>query len=129
MAFNDPISEMLTKIRNAQNAKLRFTDVFVSREKLNILKILKQKNFISDYLIDEAKKKIVIFLKYYKKTPVINGLKRISKPGVRKYVTCNKIPKVLGGLGVAIISTSKGVLDDRSAREEGVGGEVLCFVW
>ncbi|KPK33410.1 MAG: 30S ribosomal protein S8 [Chlamydiae bacterium SM23_39] len=129
MSFSDPISEMLTKIRNAQNAQLLFTDVFVSREKLGIVKILKEKNFISDYLVDEEKKKLVIFLKYLKRKAVINGLKRISKPGVRRYVTCDKIPLVLNGFGIAILSTSKGILDDISARKMGVGGEVLCFVW
>lgn len=130
MAFNDPIAELLTNIRNAKDAKRRFLDINKSREKINILKILKEKRVIDEFLISDEKRKIRIFLKYFKGgLPAINGLKRVSKPGLRKYVPCDKIPKVFDGLGFAILSTSKGILDDKTAKEKRVGGELLCFIW
>jgi small subunit ribosomal protein S8 len=130
MSFNDPIADLLTNIRNAKDAKKCFLDVNKSREKINILKILKEKRVIEEFLISDEKRKVRIFLKYFKGgISVINGLKRVSKPGLRKYVPCDEIPKVFDGLGFAILSTSKGILDDKTAREMRVGGELLCFIW
>lgn len=130
MAFNDPIAELLTKVRNAKNAKHRYVDISLSRVKLNIIKILKESGFVSEYLLDEKKGKIRVFLKYAKgRVSVINDLKRESRPGYRKYLGYQDIPVILGGLGIGIISTSKGILGDKEAREMKVGGEFLCSVW
>ena len=130
MTFNDPIAELLTKIRNAKNALHRFVYVRFSKEKLSIIEILKERKFIESFLIDEDKKEIKIYLKYSKdRESSIRDLKRISKPGGRKYVKNKDIPKVFGGKGIAIISTSKGILDDKKAAELKLGGELLCYVW
>ena len=130
MAFNDPIAELLTKLRNAQRAEHRFVDIYLSKIKKNILDILKQQGFIENYLLDEQRNKMRVFLRYNKsRKPIISGLKRVSKPGLRKYVGCNDIPMVLGGIGIAILSTSQGVMDGKQAREKQVGGELLCYVW
>ncbi len=130
MAFNDPIAEFLTTLRNAKDVQHRFVDVYLSNEKISIMKILKDRGFIANYLIDEKKRKARIFLHY---TParesIIQGLKRISKPGLRKYVQKDKIPHVFSGIGIAILSTSKGIIDDETARSMKVGGELLCLVW
>ncbi len=130
MSFNDPIAQLLTQIRNASQAKLRFTDVDVSKLKINVLKILKEKGFIQNYMVNDSLKKVRIFLKYKQdRNPVIRGLRRISSPGLRRYVASDSIPWVRSGIGLAIISTSKGLLDDATARKMRVGGEVLCYVW
>lgn len=130
MSFNDPIAQFLTEIRNAKNAKHLFIDINMSRMRIGIAKILQERGVISKFLLDEKKKKIRIFLKYYKNRRCqITNLKRISKPGCRKYVGYKNIPKVLGGFGFSILSTSKGILDDRTAKEMKVGGEVLCYIW
>jgi small subunit ribosomal protein S8 len=129
MSFNDPIAEMLTKIRNARAAKHRYVEISLSKEKLSIAKILKEEGFIDNFISSDQRRKVRIFLKYNDRKSVINGIKRISKPGLRRYVGHDKIPYVLGGIGTAIISTSKGVVCDRAARRLKVGGELLCLVW
>jgi small subunit ribosomal protein S8 len=130
MSFNDPIAELLTHIRNAQDTKLRYVDVSISKIKLKLVDILKKQGFIENYLVSNEKRKMRIFLRYTKaRKSVINGLKRISSPGFRKYIEYKKIPKVANGMGVAILSTSIGVIDGDTARKQKVGGEFLCKVW
>ena len=133
MHITDPIADMLTRIRNANTAKHDTVDVPSSKMKLAIANILLDEGYIAKYDIveDGSFKTIRITLKYGKdkNEKIISGLKRISKPGLRVYASKDKLPRVLGGLGVAIISTNKGVITDREAREAGVGGEVLAFVW
>ena len=133
MTTNDPIADMLTRIRNANTAKHDTVDVPASKMKLAIADILVDEGYIAKYdLVDNGNfKDIHITLKYDKdkNDRVISGLKRISKPGLRVYASTENIPKVLGGLGTAILSTNKGVVTDKEARKLGVGGEVLCFVW
>lgn len=127
----DVIADMLTRIRNANQRYLKTVEIPGSKMKLEIAKILKEEGFISNYKVttEEAKKKIVIDLKYKNKIRVIQGLKKISKPGLRVYAPANEIPQVLNGLGIAIVSTSKGIMTDKQARQNQVGGEVLAFVW
>ena len=133
MTMSDPIADMLTRIRNANTAKHDTVDVPASKMKLAIANILLDEGYIEKYDVieDGVFKTIHITLKYGadKNEKVITGLKRISKPGLRVYAASNELPKVLGGLGTAIISTNQGVLTDKEARRLGVGGEVLCFVW
>ena len=133
MNMSDPIADMLTRIRNANTAKHDTVDVPASKMKTAIAEILYNEGYIAKYDIveDGNFKTIHITLKYGadKNEKVISGLERISKPGLRFYVNSEEIPKVLGGLGVAIISTNKGVITDKEARKLGVGGEVLCFIW
>ena len=131
--MTDPIADMLTRIRNANTAKHDTVDVPSSKTKLAIAKILLDEGYIKSYeLVENGKfNDIRITLKYgaSKNEKIISGLQRISKPGLRVYANKEELPKVLGGLGVAIISTNKGVITDKEARKLGVGGEVLCFVW
>ena len=133
MIVNDPIADMLTRIRNAQIARHDATVMPASNTKKAIAKILLEEGYIKAYdVIDDGLQgQIKVTLKYVngKSTPVIAGLKRISKPGLRVYARCEELPKVLGGLGVAIISTSKGLMTDRASRQENLGGEVLCYIW
>ncbi len=133
MTTNDPIADMLTRIRNANTAKHDTVDVPSSRMKLAIADILVDEGYVKKYdLVENGNfKDIRITLKYAddKNTRVISGLKRISKPGLRVYAGREKLPRVLGGLGIAILSTNQGVITDRKARELNVGGEVLAFVW
>lgn len=133
MTMTDPIADMLTRIRNANTAKHDTVDVPSSKMKLAIAKILLDEGYIKSYeLVENGKfNDIRITLKYgaSKNEKIISGLQRISKPGLRVYANKEELPKVLGGLGVAIISTNKGVITDKEARKLGVGGEVLCFVW
>ena len=133
MTMSDPIADMLTRIRNANTAKHDTVDVPSSKMKLAIADILVKEGYIASYEIvdDGAFKNIHMTLKYGadKNEKIISGLKRISKPGLRIYAGAEELPKVLGGLGIAIISTNKGVLTDKDARKENVGGEVLAFVW
>ena len=132
MLVNDPIADMLTRIRNALVAKHDSILVPASNEKKALAKILLDEGFIKsvDYVEEGVQGAIKIGLKYdANRTSVITGLKRISKPGLRVYAKCEELPKVLGGLGIAIISTSKGVMTDKEARKNAVGGEVLCYVW
>ena len=133
MTMSDPIADMLTRIRNANTAKHDTVEIPASKMKVAIAEILLKEGFIKAFDIKEegAYNNIVITLKYGqdKSEKIIAGLKRISKPGLRVYANSEELPKVLGGLGVAIISTNKGVLTDKEARKEHVGGEVLAFVW
>jgi len=132
MNMTDPIADMLTRIRNANHAGHEKVDIPASKLKLNIATILKKEKFIKNYkFIEDRKQGIIrIYLKYGpKRERILTNLKRISKPGLRIYVDKDNIPKVLGGLGVAIISTSKGVMTDKACKKLGVGGEVLGYVW
>ncbi len=132
MVMTDPIADYLTRIRNANMVRHESLEVPASRMKKEISEILKREGFIRDYeVIEDDKQGIIrVFLKYGKNNErVISGLKRISKPGLRNYVKANEVPKVLNGLGIAIISTSNGVITDKEAREKVTGGEVLAYVW
>ncbi|HRD41499.1 MAG TPA: 30S ribosomal protein S8 [Prochlorococcaceae cyanobacterium AMR_MDS_5431] len=133
MANNDPISDMLTRIRNASEKRHQTTRIPSSRMSRSIAQVLREEGFIAE-VNDEGegvKKQLVLELKYSGKhrQPIIRSLQRVSKPGLRIYKNTRGLPKVLGGLGVAIISTSRGVMSDRNARKQGVGGEVLCYVY
>jgi small subunit ribosomal protein S8 len=132
MAVTDPIGDMLTRIRNATMARHDSVPIPSSRMKLYLTKILKQEGFIADYEVvgNRTQRQIKIILKYAEKNqPVITGLKRVSKPGLRVYVQSSEIPRVYGGLGISIISTSRGVMTGKKAWHQGVGGELLCYVW
>lgn len=132
MTMTDPIADMLTRIRNANTVKHETVDVPASNIKKEIVRILLEEGFIRGYdVIEDEKQGIIrIQLKYGQAgEKVIQGIKRISKPGMRVYTNAHEIPKVLNGLGIAIISTSKGILTDKEARKENVGGEVICYVW
>jgi small subunit ribosomal protein S8 len=132
MAVSDPIADMLTRIRNAVMARHDSVLIPSSRMKLYIAKILKQEGFITDYEVtsDHSRRQIKMILKYDDKNhPFITGLKRVSKPGLRIYVQGKEIPRVYGGLGIAIVSTSRGVMTGHKAWQQGIGGELLCYVW
>jgi small subunit ribosomal protein S8 len=132
MTMTDPIADMLTRIRNANMVRHASCDIPASNMKKNVAEILKTEGFIKGYdIIEDGKQGMIrVQMKYTKdEERVISGLKRISKPGLRVYAKRNEIPKVLGGLGIAILSTSKGVVTDKEARKAGVGGEVICYVW
>lgn len=132
MVISDPIADMLTRIRNANTVKHETVDIPASNIKKAIAQILLDEGYIKsfDVIDDGAQGTIRVSLKYgSNKAKVITGLKRISKPGLRVYAKKDDIPKVLGGLGIAVISTSKGIMTDKKARLEGVGGEVLCYIW
>jgi small subunit ribosomal protein S8 len=132
MGMTDPVADLLSRIRNAQHAKHEIVSVPASRMKQSVLEILKREGFISDYTRenDGAQGVLHVYLKYDKEAKgIILGLKRVSSPGCRRYVGARDLPKVLGGLGVAILSTSRGVVSDRDARKLNVGGEVLAYVW
>jgi small subunit ribosomal protein S8 len=127
----DTIADMLTRIRNANQMRYEEVRVPSSNIKKEIARILKEEGFIEDYKIEDENTQvtIVLTLKYKNKERVITGLRRISKPGLRVYCKNNEIPKVLNGLGIAIISTSKGIMTDKQARKENIGGEVLAYIW
>nr|YP_009122159.1 30S ribosomal protein S8 [Vertebrata lanosa]AJH65917.1 30S ribosomal protein S8 [Vertebrata lanosa] len=131
--IHDIVSDMLTKIRNANLAKHQVVQVPCTKLNISIIKVLHSEGFIYKYeeIKENFKKNIIISLKYKDKNkkPVITELKRISKPGLKVYTNRKEIPKVLGGIGIAIISTSRGVITDRNARRLGIGGEILCYVW
>ncbi len=131
MMITDPIADMLTRIRNANQMKHATVSMPASKLKCEILRVLKAEGYISDYVLkeEENKKSIEVTLKYVNKQRVIQGIKRISKPGLRVYAKTNELPRVLNGLGVAIISTSCGIMTDRDARKQKLGGEVIAFVW
>ena len=131
MNITDPIADMLTRIRNANAQRHETVDVPSSKLKKSIAEILLEEGYIKGYeeIEDGVQGTIRTSLKYVNKQKVIAGLKRISKPGLRVYATKDELPKVLGGLGIALISTSKGIMTDKKARQEGIGGEVLAFVW
>ena len=132
MAMTDPIADFLTRIRNANMVKHESVEVPASKMKRDIAEILKNKGFIRDveYIDDDKQGIIRVFLKYGKNNErVISGLRRISKPGLRSYVKADAVPKVLNGLGIAILSTSEGVMTDKDARAKKIGGEVIAYVW
>jgi small subunit ribosomal protein S8 len=131
MVVNDPIADMLTRIRNAQIAGHDNVSIPASNMKKSIAKILLSEGFVKnvEFLHDGVQGSIRVTLKYVEKRPVIVGLKRISRPGLRVYAKVNEIPRVLGGLGTAILSTPKGVVTDKEARKLAVGGEVLAYIW
>jgi len=127
---NDPISDMLARIRNANRALLPAVDLPHSKIKESIATILKKEGYISDYAVEgKLPKKIKLKLKYQGRKSVIEGLTRVSTPGLRRYVGSTDIPRVRGGLGVAVISTSEGLMTDNQARKKNIGGELLCYVW
>lgn len=131
MQMSDVIADMLTRIRNANNAKHESVDIPASNMKKAIADILVAEGYIRGYqVIEDGKQGIIrVTLKYIGKQKVIQGLRRVSKPGLRVYVACEDMPRVMNGLGIAIVSTSKGIITDKKARKENVGGEVIAFVW
>lgn len=130
MAMTDPISDLLTRIRNGQMVRKTQVSMPSSKVKQSIVKVLKEEGYITDFEVRDVGKKVelVVTLKYYDNKPVIDRIERVSRPGLRIYKSKDELPKVLGGLGVAIISTSRGVMSDRAACAAGHGGEVLCIV-
>ncbi|MBR9728681.1 30S ribosomal protein S8 [Shewanella intestini] len=129
MSMQDPISDMLTRIRNGQAANHVSVKMPSAKLKVAIAKLLKEEGFITDYAVaDEAKPELEITLKYFQGKPVVETIQRVSRPGLRIYKGKNELPKVMGGLGIAIVSTSKGLMTDRAARQNGTGGEVICYV-
>lgn len=130
MSLNDPIADLLTRVRNGQMAKLRFVDVLFSKMALNILEVLKEQGFVHSFGENEDRRTIRVNLKYTEnREPVIQGIKRASTPGVRRYVGSKKIPYVFRGLGISILTTSKGVMTGHQAKKQNIGGEILCYVW
>lgn len=132
MSMTDPIADMLTRIRNSNTARHDRVDVPGSKIKRSIADILKREGYIRDYAwIDDGRQGVIrVYLKYGPtRESVINGLKRISKPGLRVYAKKEDVPRVLGGLGIAILSTPDGIVSDREARTKGVGGEIICYIW
>jgi small subunit ribosomal protein S8 len=130
--YSDPISDFLTRIRNAQNAGKKSVEIPASKIKVRIAEIMKINGFIRDYQVistENKQGKIIIHLKYTDGEGVILGLERVSRPGIRRYVNKEQLPRVLNGLGIAIVSTSKGIMTDKEARKLGVGGEVICNIW
>ncbi len=130
MSMSDPIADMLTRIRNAQTSEKQSVTMPASKVKASIAKVLKDEGYIEDFAVREnaGRRELEISLKYYAGRPVIEKIERISRPGLRVYKPSREVPKVMNGLGIAIVSTSKGVMTDRKARGMGVGGEVLCIV-
>ena len=131
MVVTDPIADFLTRIRNANMVYMDKVEIPASKTKLALANILKDEGFIKDveYIEDGKQGVIRVYLKYADKKRVITGLKRISRPGLRVYAKKDELPKVLGGLGIAVVSTSSGLMTDKNARKQGLGGEVLCYVW
>jgi len=129
--LTDPIADMLTRIRNSMRIKSDKVDIPISKMKLDIAKIIKEEGFIRAYKILKDRKQgtLRVIPKYVDNQSIITGLRRVSRPGRRYYVNKDEIPKVIGGLGVAILTTSKGIMSDKTCRREGVGGEVICYVW
>jgi small subunit ribosomal protein S8 len=128
--MNDPISDLLTRIRNANRALLPVVDVPHSKMKESIVGILKREGYVADYAVEgKVPKTIKVKLKYQGKKSIIEGLRRVSTPGLRRYVGATEIPRVRGGLGVAVVSTSEGLLTDVQARRKNIGGELICYVW
>ena len=130
MTMNDPISDMLTRIRNGQKARKVSVSMPASKAKEAVASVLKDEGYITDFAVegDGAAKQLSVELKYFEGAPVIEKIQRASRPGLRVYRGKENLPKILGGLGVAIVSTSAGVMSDRQAREKGIGGEVICIV-
>lgn len=131
MSLSDPIADMLTRIRNAQSAGREMVEIPSSKIKTEIVRIFKREGYIRDFSIESGDRKVLrLYLKYVEgDQPAIRGLKRESSPGLRRYSSAGKLPKVLGGMGVLVLSTSKGILTDRDCRKQKLGGEVLCSIW
>lgn len=130
MALHDPIADLLTRMRNASSARLRFVDFHPSKLKISILKVLEKQGFIDRYLVDEENGRARIYLKYAGgREPVLKGLRRVSSPGLRRYISYRQIPRVYGGMGIVILSTSQGIVDGETARKGQLGGELLCSIW
>ncbi|GAA6133131.1 30S ribosomal protein S8 [Halopseudomonas sabulinigri] len=130
MSMQDPLADMLTRIRNAQMAEKSSVSMPAAKLKVAVAKVLKEEGYVAGYEVaGEVKPTLSIELKYFEGKPVIEDLKRVSRPGLRQYKSVDQIPKVKGGLGVSIVSTNKGVMTDRAARAAGIGGEVLCTVF
>lgn len=131
MTITDPIADLLTRIRNANMVNHANVEIPASKLKVELVKLLKEEGYIADYKIQDkdAFKVINVELKYIGNKPVIRGLQRVSTPGLRTYSKAKNLPRVFGGLGVAIVSTSKGLMTDKAARKDNIGGEVLCYVW
>jgi small subunit ribosomal protein S8 len=130
MTMQDPLADMLTRVRNAQRANIKTVSMPSASTKVSVANVLKEEGYIADYSVsDDAKQVLTIELKYFEDKPVIEEIKRLSRPGLRKYTKKGDIPIVRGGLGVVILSTNKGVMTDRAARAAGVGGELLCTVF
>ena len=129
--ITDPIADMLTRVRNANKMGHKYLSIPASKLKLEITRILKDEGFVRDYRYkeDEKQNQLIIYLKYLKKEKAINNLKRISKPGLRVYAKKDEIPEVLGGLGIVILSTSKGIMTGKKASQRHLGGEVICYIW
>jgi len=132
MSMTDPVADLLTRIRNGQGRLKQFVDIPCSNLKKRISYILKEEHFVRDFIeIKDNKQNVLrVFLKYdFENEPVIHGIKRVSKPGCRIYASSDKLPRVLNGLGISILTTSKGVISNKKAKQLNVGGEVLCYVW
>ena len=129
--MTDPVADMLTRVRNGLRAGRRWVDIPVSKLKIEVARILKENHLVFDYkVLDDGRHGVLrVYLKYFEGQPVIRHLKRVSRPGLRHYVSVDEIPRVRNGLGMAILSTSQGVLSDRTARERGVGGELMAIIW
>lgn len=130
MSMQDPIADMLTRVRNSQMANLEKVSMPSSKLKVAIAQLLLDEGYLLNYSVadENGKPTLTIVLKYFQGKPVISMVKRVSRPGLRIYKSCEKLPKIMGGLGIAIVSTSKGLMSDRAARAAGLGGEVLCYV-
>lgn len=130
MSMSDPIADMLTRIRNGQLAGHPNVVMPSSKVKIAVAKVLEDEGYVSAYSVSEknGKSELLVDLKYFEGKPVIGLLKRVSRPGLRVYKNKSELPKVIGGLGVAVISTSKGIMSDRNARNQGIGGEILCYI-
>jgi small subunit ribosomal protein S8 len=132
MVVSDPIADMLTRVRNANMAEKKIVSLPHSKIKSEVARLLKQEGFISDFSVEDNNGKSILnlFLKYtLEREPVIQGLRRISKPSCRRYTNAEEVPRVLGGIGIAILSTSSGLMTDSEAREKNIGGEILCYIW
>jgi len=132
MGMTDPVADMLTRIRNGSKARKKWVEIPASNLKKEVARILAEEHFIEmfRFVEDSTQGELRLFLKYdNQEKPIITGIKRVSKPGLRKYSSADKLPRVLNGLGIAIVSTSNGVMTDRDARQKGVGGEIICYVW
>ena len=131
MPTTDPIADFLTRVRNAVKARKKYVDIPASKMKIGLAEILKSQKFIKDYnVVEDNKQNILRFhLQYVNGAPSITGMKRISSPGLRTYVAKNEVPRVLGGLGISILSTPKGLLTDKQAKKDSVGGELVCQIW
>lgn len=130
MSMQDTLADMFTRIRNAQQSSHAIVTLPSSKQKIAVATVLKNEGFVDDFAVEgEGKKVMNITLRYFEGKPVIESIKRVSRPGLRQYRACDELPKVSGGLGIAIVSTSKGVMTDRAARAAGVGGEIICEVF